>query len=268
MTRAIEVEIESPDGTQCVDADALAFECFRGCESLVTANGVHTSADPPNGQPLPAGLCECTPSSAKPPSLDLKYNEGTTPEQAEGAEGRGPSVSTAESEGICHQEMTSHKQAIVREGTTPRRGSGVSSDDVRRVWQPEKNLFTPKTGVTCERVINVPRLAIDECADSVGGSLSRRSNIQRAADVSQSMVAPAELSPHEVIYLKLLYYYKRKSRSARENLWGPSDLCWHCCRRPSVTDTMTKSLIQVLKGRADAPAQHAERSFESEKPRC
>ncbi|CBZ52876.1 conserved hypothetical protein [Neospora caninum Liverpool] len=65
--------------------------------------------------------------------------------------------------------------------------------------------------------------------------------------VSHSMVVPTELSAHEVIYLKLLYYYKRRARSTRENLWGPSDFCLHCCRRYKVADSITDGLMEDLK---------------------
>ncbi|KYK70432.1 hypothetical protein TGPRC2_260400 [Toxoplasma gondii TgCatPRC2] len=109
---------------------------------------------------------------------------------------------------------------------------------------------SPMTGMlTPSSHISTPGSVTDDCANSNPSTARSKQAHGRHVShiVSHSMVVPTELSAHEVVYLKMLYYYKQKSRSARENLWGPSDLCFHCCRRYKSVDPKADSLLDDLK---------------------
>ncbi|KEP66296.1 UNVERIFIED_CONTAM: hypothetical protein HHA_260400 [Hammondia hammondi] len=122
-------------------------------------------------------------------------------------------------------------------------GTGVHPNVRER---PTTGMLTPSSR------ISTPESVTEDCANSNPSTARSKEEHGRHVShvVSHSMVVPTELSAHEVVYLKMLYYYKQKSRSARENLWGPSDLCFHCCRRYKTVDPKADSLLDNLKRHA------------------
>ncbi|PHJ24197.1 hypothetical protein CSUI_001941 [Cystoisospora suis] len=169
-------------------------------------------------------------------------------------EAPGETVKTEPQLSLPEEVGTPAEQALVVHDTGER--SWRSTDDSNESQLAERGdpdasvkglagVFCTAESAQCGSLtVPTARTLADGISDSDCGS--RKSSGRRTPRVSQSMVPPAELTADEIIYLKLLFSRKQRTRSAREGMWTPSGICCECCKRQKAKNSLSEALQRDL----------------------